>query len=103
MSPPSHSFPQYDNMLSGTYHEGVSVGRQQSRAVPAAQSAHGAVVRVRGPDEVVHVTVPAGHTCRRAHRVAPQHVDGIVQTLQAVLDATLLQSGETRGGGPNID
>lgn len=78
-----------------TYHE-VSVGRQQTRPVPAAQSAHGAVVRVRGADEVVHVAVGGGHTRRRSHRVAPQHVDGIVQALQAVLDATLLWSAGTQ-------
>lgn len=47
---------------------------------------------MRGPNEVVHVTVPAAHTRGRSHRVAPQHVDGVVQTLQTVLDTTLLQS-----------
>lgn len=80
-----------------SYHEWVSVGRQQSRPVPAAQSAHCAVVRVRGPDEVVHVTVPAAHPRRRSHRVTPQYVDGIVQTLQTVLNTTLLQNGKDAG------
>lgn len=55
-----------------------------------------------GPDEVVHVTVPAGHTRRRSHRVAPQYVDGIVQTLQTVLDTTLLQSEEMKRGMRNM-
>jgi len=70
----------------------VSVGRQQARPVPAAQSTHGAVVRMSSPDEVVHVAVTAGHTRRWSHCVAPQYVDGIVQALQTVLNTTLLQS-----------
>ncbi len=74
----------------------MSVGRQQSCPVPAAQSAHSAVVRMCGPDEVVHVTVPAGHTRRRSHRVAPQYVDCVVQTLQTILNTTLLQSEGTQ-------
>ncbi|XP_034752866.1 transcription factor 4-like [Etheostoma cragini] len=78
-------YPSLHRVRGGTHPE------QQSRPVPAAQSAHSAVVRMCGPDEVVHFTVTAGHTRRRSHRVAPQYVDGIVQTLQAVLDATLLR------------
>lgn len=92
---PALNSPVCQHALS-SYHEGVSVGRQQSRPVPAAQSAHGAVVRMCRPDEVVHVPVPAGHTRRRPHRVAPQYVDGIVQALQTVLDTTLLQRDGTQ-------
>lgn len=87
-----HSFPQH---ALSSYHE-VSVGRQQSWPVSAVQSSHGAVVRVCGADEVVHFSVAARHTRRRPYRVTPQDVDGIVQTLQAVLDTTLLQSERTQ-------
>lgn len=67
----------------------MPAGRQQSRPVAAAQSPHGAIVRV--PDEAVHVAVATRHARRLSDRVAPQDVDGVVQTLQTVLDATLLQ------------
>lgn len=72
----------------------MPIGRQQSRPVAAAQRAHGAVVRVRGSDEAVHVAVRARHGGGRPHGVAPQHVDGVVQALQPVLDATLLRHNE---------
>lgn len=80
-----------------TYHERVSVSRQQACPVAAPQSTHGSVVRMCGPDEVVHVAVRARHPCGRSHRMAPQHMDGIVQTLQAVFDATRLRSDTVRG------
>lgn len=65
----------------------MSAGRQQSRPIAAAQSPHGAVV----PDEAVHVAVATRHARRLPDCVAPQDVDGVVQTLQTVLNATLLQ------------
>lgn len=91
----------------------MPVGRQQPGAVARAQRAHGAVVRVRRSDEVVHVTVGAAaartaaaatgaaHARGRTHRVAPQHVDGVIQPLQTVLDATLLQ-GHTATAGAAV-
>ena len=40
----------------------------------------------------MHVAVTAGHARRWSHCMTPQYVDSIVQTLQTVLNATLLQS-----------
>lgn len=35
-----------------------------------------------------------GQACRRPHRVVPQHVDRVVQSVQAVLHPGLLWGGE---------
>lgn len=54
----------------GSYHERVPVGGQQARTVAWAQGSHGAVVRVCGSDEIVHVAVAAAHARGRSHRMA---------------------------------
>lgn len=71
-----------------THHERVAVGGEQAGAVAGAQPGHGSVVR--GPYQAVHVGVAAGHGGGGAHGVVAQDVDGVVQPLQAVLDAALL-------------
>lgn len=97
-------YTEHNTIKNGlrAYHEGVSVGWQQSRPKPGSQSAHRAVVRMCGPDEVVHVTVPAGHTRGRSHCMAPQHMDGIVQTLKAILDTTLLWGEQCKKRWQNL-
>lgn len=74
------------------YHERVPVGGEQAGAVAGAQARHGAVVR--GPYQAVHVGVAARHGGGGPHGVVAQHVDGVVQPLQAVLDPALLLACE---------
>lgn len=74
----------------------MSVGWQQSCPVATAQSTHGAVVRMCSSNEAMHVTMTAGHARRWSHCMTPQYMDSIIQTLQAVLNTTLLQSEEKR-------